>query len=518
MATDPVGAATDVPPTLFAQTRGVRIAYQDFGVESPVVVAIPPMAQNLEVAWEWPGIRAMFERFGSFSRWIQFDKRGTGASDRRSRMPGIDERVEDLRAVMDAAGVERAFLYGASEGGPTCLLFAATYPDRVSGIVLHGSGAYTDRPDLAPDVLAARRQSYAAAADAWGTPDSPWVDAFAPSLASDEAFRRWHQRYERLAADRESLIELYDISLGVDVREVLPDLNVPMLLLHRKDDSIISVSYAREVAQAVPGAELVELEGSDHFAYAGDQSWLDVMERFVTGTVQPPRADASQGSKARINTMGRFAVNVNGGDVSNAEWGSKKARQLCKRLVAARGWPILRDELCEMLWPDELDVDRLGARLSVQLSHVRRVLGGGVVADRQTVALDLDEVATDLEVIMTATDDGVIVDSYTGEFLAEDVYDDWTRGPRDEARSRFVASARRLGEQAVASGDWQLAGSLARKLLAADRFDDRAYRLAMASCRGLGDSPGVRQLHRQWSDARSEIGLESPEIDDLGRR
>ncbi len=518
MATDSVGAPTGVPPTLFAQTRGARIAYQDFGLESPVVVAIPPTAQNVEVSWEWPDVRVMLERFGSFSRWIHFDKRGTGASDRRSRMPGIDERVEDLRAVMDAAGVDQAFLYGASEGGPTCLLFAVTYPERVQGIILHGSGAYTERPDQTLEVRDARRLRYAAVADIWGTPESPMVDHFAPSLAHDDAFRRWHQRYERLASDRESLIELYDISLDVDVREVLPNLKVPTLLLHRKDDPIIPLSYAQEVAAAVPGAELVELEGNDHFAYAGDQSWLDVLERFVTGTVRPSPLVNPQRSKARIQTMGRFTVSVSGADVPIAEWGSRKARQLCKRLVAARGWPVVRDELCELLWPGEVDIDRLGARLSVQLSHVRRVLGGGVVADRQTVALNLDEVATDLEEIMTATDDRVVVDTYAGDFLPENVYDDWTRGPRDEARARFVASAVRLGVQAVEVSDWDLAALLSRKLLDADRYDDKGYRLAIAACRGLGDASGVRRLHQQWSNALSEMGIDVPDLETLDER
>jgi len=260
---------------------------------------------------------------------------------------------------------------------------------------------------------------------------------------------------------------------------------------------------------------VVELEGDDHFAYVGDQPWLDVLERFVTGTVHPARAAVRQRSKARIQTLGRFSVNVRGSDVANAEWGSRKARQICKRLVAARGWPVLRDELCEMLWPDELEIDRLGARLSVPLSRVRRVLGGGVVADRQTVALDLGEVATDLEVVMKATDDGVIVDSYTGVFLPEDVYDDWTRGPRDEARSRFVASALRLGEQAIDAGQWDLAMSLARKVLDVDRNEDKAYRLAIDSCHRCADAPGARRVHRQWSDALSEIGLEAPDLDTL---
>jgi len=137
------------PPIRFAAGRGARIAYQDFGQEEPIVVGVPPLAQNLELAFDAPIKRLMFERFAAFARWIQFDKRGTGSSDRRVRVPGIDERVDDLRAVMDAAEVDRAHLFGQSEGGPMAILFAVTYPERVESLILFGTGA-TPRPTAAP--------------------------------------------------------------------------------------------------------------------------------------------------------------------------------------------------------------------------------------------------------------------------------------------------------------------------------------------------------------------------------
>ena len=225
-------SSLNVPPIQFAEARGARIAYQDYG-DGPTVIGVPPTAQNVEVAWTWPAVASMLEQFGSFARWIQFDKRGTGASDRRSQMPGIDERVHDLEAVMTAAGVERSFLYGASEGGPMCLLFAATYPERVQGVILHGAAAYTERPDLDGDALAERRKGFDAFCALYGTDKSPMVDAFAPSLANDDEFRAWHQRYERVASDRESLRQLLEISLGIDVRDILPQIEAPVLLMHR---------------------------------------------------------------------------------------------------------------------------------------------------------------------------------------------------------------------------------------------------------------------------------------------
>ena len=139
-------AVSTIPPVRFAQARGARLAYQDFGDGPATVVAVPPLAQNVEAAWEWPELRSMLERFATFSRWVCFDKRGTGASDRRVRVPGIDERVDDFRAVMDAAAIDRAFLYGASEGGPMALLFALTYPERVESLVTTAECAAAEKP------------------------------------------------------------------------------------------------------------------------------------------------------------------------------------------------------------------------------------------------------------------------------------------------------------------------------------------------------------------------------------
>ena len=232
------------PPIHFADGRGARIAYQDFGQEQPVIVGVPPLAQNLELAFEAPIKRAMFERFASFARWIQFDKRGTGASDRRVRVPGIDERIDDLRAVMDAAEVDRAHLFGQSEGGPMAILFAATYPDRVQSLILFGTGPRSTRrytEEQLPDVKGMLDQM----ADQWGTSDSMILPAFAPSAAQDPALSQWWPRYERNSADRDSLRELLDLNLEIDVTEVLDQVTVPTLVIHRVDDPIVPVALGR---------------------------------------------------------------------------------------------------------------------------------------------------------------------------------------------------------------------------------------------------------------------------------
>ena len=498
-----------VPQVRFAQARGARIAFQDFG-SGPAVVSVPPFAQNIEVAWDWPGVRAMFERFGSFSRWINHDKRGTGASDRNRGIAGLDERVEDLRAVMDHAELEEAFLFGASEGGPMCLLFAATYPDRVNGVILNGSGAYIVPPE---DVDPGRRATFAERTDylaaTWGTPESPMADAFSPSLAGDAEYRRWLERYNRLSADRESVRDLLAMIMDVDVRGVLADVNVPVLIQHRTGDLIVPVEGGRAVAEAISGAQLIEYDGIDHFAFAGDQGWLDDVERFVTGTLQD-RRPRSQQARVTIRTLGRFAVEVDGQEVPTSAWRSRLPRQLCKRLVAARGWPVTREQLFDMLWPDETDTGKLGARLSVQLSSVRRVLGGGVIADRQTVALNLKEISTDLEHLHGAADDEQVVTTYCGEFLPEEHEAEWAAGVRDEARAVFSTAARRLASSATEADDHSRAAALARRLIEEDRYDEAAHRLHVDALLASGDDAGARRAHRRWTSCLDEIDVVVP--------
>jgi len=496
---------TDVPPILFAQARGARIAYQDFG-EGPVVLAIPPLAQNIELAWEWPDIRSMFERFAAFCRFIHFDKRGTGASDKHGGVSELDQQVDDVRSVMDAAGVDRAHLFVQSEGGPMSILFAATYPNRVESLTLFGTGATMVDPDLSPEDRAELPKRADLVARQWGTPESPIVDRFAPSLAGNHEFRTWHQRYERNAATKHSLRQLFDISISADVRELLPTIDAPTLVMHRTGDRI-PIEWGRALAAGIRGARFVELEGDDHFSYAGDTGpWFDEFERFITGSVSPRREPFRRPS-VDIATLGRFAVNVDDAEVPVSEWGSRLARQLLKRLVAARGWPVTRDELMDLLWPDEHDRSKLSARLSVQLSTVRRVLGGGVIADRQSARLDLDEVSTDLEVFYRATDDNAIVSTYSGPFLPEDVYDDWTGPVREEARSRFAAAARRLATDALARGETGRAVDLGRRLLDSDRYDDGAHQLLVEALFAAGEPASARRAHDDRRTAMSEIGI-----------
>ena len=503
--------------TRFAPARGARLAYQIFGSGDQTVVAIPPLAQNIELSWEQPDIRRMLERFGSFCRYLHFDKRGTGCSDRRSQVADIDERVDDVRAVMDHAGIEHAHLFGSSEGGPMTLLFAATYPDRVDSVILFGSGAATFPQELSASELDDIRARQRLAIERWGTPESMIAARFAPTLAAaDPSFVAWHQRYERFAASTDSLQDLIELALRVDVSDALPNVVAPILIIHRTEDLAVPIECGRHVAATVPGARMFEQEGPDHYAYAGDvDGWMDEFERFVTGEVRSEPVARRSRPSAHVTTLGRFAVRVDGEEVPTSAWGSRRARQLCKRLVAARGWPVTRDELFDLLWPDETDRQRLGARLSVQLSTVRRVLGGGVIADRESIRLDLAEVSTDLEAFHRSRDDEAVVAAYHGEFLPDDVYEDWATSTRTEVRTRFVLAARRLAQTAVEHGDHQRAVELGGQLIEVDPYDEQAHRLRVTGLLRAGSVHEAERAHANWGEVMAELGVPVPAWDEL---
>jgi pimeloyl-ACP methyl ester carboxylesterase/DNA-binding SARP family transcriptional activator len=495
-----------LPETRFARTPGgSSIAYQCVGDRAVSIVSVPPMAQNIEMAWEWPAIRRMFEGFATFSRFVPFDKRGTGMSNRSLDIPRLDERVDELSAVLDHAGLDHTYLMGTSEGGPMTLMFAATYPERVQGVILESTAAW-----LAPG--ATQRERFVAG---WGTSESITVDLFAPSLAGDVEFRRWHERYERNAASRDAIGVLVDLAGQMDARGVLHRIECPVLILHRVGDRIVPIEAARETCGLLRShgveVELVEMPGEDHFLYATDLALaLGAIERFTTGEVSdrtltwgPYRTD--------IVTMGHFDVVVDGTAVPTSAWGSKRARTLLKRLVVARGQSVTRDELIELLWPEGGDVDRLGARLSVQLCAVRRILRGGIIADRSSVRLDLDHVDVDLEGWFALNDDGAIVAGFHGELMSEDRYEDWTASLREEVRARFGAAARRLAE----ASDPKEAIELWRRLLAQDPYDEAAHRSLVATLRAEGRLGEARVAYQTYVAAMDDLGVDSTTWDAL---
>lgn len=274
------------PRTHYVQNGDVDIAYQVVG-DGPIdIVFVMGWVSHLEYFWKHHLFASFLERLASFSRLILFDKRGTGLSDRVpiDRLPTLEQRMDDVRAVMDAVGSERAVLVGVSEGGPMCALFAATYPERTSGVVMFGTYAKriwdADYP-WAPTITV-RNAFFDLVKRDWGTPVG--IEDRAPSMAADPEFRRWWAEYLRMGASPSAAVALTKMNADIDVRDILPLVRVPTLVMHRSGDKCLKVEEGRYVAEKISGARFVELDGIDHLPFVGDQEEvLREIEDFVAG-------------------------------------------------------------------------------------------------------------------------------------------------------------------------------------------------------------------------------------------
>lgn len=304
------------PETHYARSGDVHIAYQVIG-EGPLdLVFVHGFISNLEVQWEDPGFAHLLSRLAAFSRLIVFDKRGTGLSDRvpLDALPNLEQRMDDVRAVMDAARSRRAALVGSSEGGPMAMLFAATYPQRTRALVLYGAYANFYRWVSPPEKLEA---FIANAEQTWGTGEM--LRAFAPGLFGNARFRDWWARWERLGASPSAAIALARMNALIDVRHVPAAIRVPTLVLHRRDDVRINVEGGRFLAANIPGAKHVELEGSDHLMWVGDiDRIVDEIEEFLTGAhLPPPPVDRSLATMLLVDVPDADRLSVRAGD---ADW------------------------------------------------------------------------------------------------------------------------------------------------------------------------------------------------------
>lgn len=273
------------PDTRYATAAdGVNIAYQVAGEGERDLVLVPGWIFNIEVAWEHPSFESFMRRLTRNFRVILFDKRGSGLSDRNIGASTMEERVDDVRAVMDAAGSQHAALLGWSEGGNIAAFFAATNPDRADGLILWAAGArYKKAPDypigLSKDFLLAARELLT---KQWGKGLGAYVAA--PSRADDEAFRRWFGRYERLSVSPGEGAVTLEVNLELDTTEVLRMVRTPTLVMHNDGDALIPVEFARYIADQVPDSKLVELSGRDHlFWFSNTNEVLGEIEDFLLG-------------------------------------------------------------------------------------------------------------------------------------------------------------------------------------------------------------------------------------------
>jgi pimeloyl-ACP methyl ester carboxylesterase/DNA-binding winged helix-turn-helix (wHTH) protein len=289
-------SAVFIPKTHYAVSTGdVNIAYQVVG-EGPLdLVFVMGWVSHLEYLWREPSSARFLARLASFSRLILFDKRGTGLSDRvpLSELPTLEQRMTDVHAVMDAVGSKRAALLGVSEGGPMCALFAATYPERTSALIMLGTYAKRIKSDDYPwaPTEGEREEFLAEVKRDWGGPVG--LEERAPSVADDAAFREWWAAYLRMGASPAAALALTRMNAAIDVRGVLPSVRVPTLVLHRSEDACLPVEGGRYVASRIPGAKYVEMEGRDHLPFVGDQDAIvEEIEEFLTGARHESQADS----------------------------------------------------------------------------------------------------------------------------------------------------------------------------------------------------------------------------------
>jgi pimeloyl-ACP methyl ester carboxylesterase len=314
--------------THYADSNGVSIAYQVHG-DGPVdLVLVPGFVSQVELLSEEPSTARFFRRLASFSRMVVFDKRGQGLSDRPGRPPTLEESMDDLRAVIEAAGLERPAVFGISEGGPMSALLAATYPNEVSSLILFGTFArMLEAPDFPHGIPEA-------ALDRWGeVVRRDWggavaLDVWAPGRVGDREFERWWARLLRQGTSPAGAIALMDLYREMDVRSILPTIDVPTLVLHRGGDRMVPVAQGRYLAETIPGARFVELPGDDHLPFAGDLDVVvDEVEEFLVGS-----RGAAESERALATIL---FTDIVGSTEKAAELGDRGWRQLLERHDAA---------------------------------------------------------------------------------------------------------------------------------------------------------------------------------------
>jgi class 3 adenylate cyclase len=271
---------------------GVSIAYQVVGDGERDIVFVPQTFSAVEALWEHPTVARFFERLGGLGRVILFDRRGTGMSDRTGGTASLEEQVDDVHAVMDAAEARRADLIAIMEGAPMAMLFAASAPERVRSLTLYAAFARSTNADDYPAAWSAeeRAEAMRIMVEHWG--EGGFAARFAPSHADDAGLREWLGRLQRMSLGPGEAAAAMDLNGRLDVRHVLGSIRVPTLLLHRTHDAGIGVEHSRYLAEHIPGARLVELDGADTFPFLGDSAAvIGEVDEFLTGDRRPPDHD-----------------------------------------------------------------------------------------------------------------------------------------------------------------------------------------------------------------------------------
>ncbi len=329
------------PTTRYANSGDLSIAYQVFGKDAPDLIIAPGFVSHAEEIWHLPRLAEPLAKLASFARVISYDKREQGLSDRIGRPPTIEEMMDDLKAVLDAVGSERAVVMGVSEGGPTAALFAAGHPDRVSHLVLWGSYARiswaADYPHgFKPEQLAIWREMIT---EQWGGPVG--MDLFAPSWVGDaEAEADW-ARLLRVGTSPRGAIGLIDLYGQLDVRDALQLVSVPTLVMHTADDRLVPAALGRHLADQIEGARYLEFPGGDHLiAAAGSEAVIGEVEEFVTGTRAEQPASRILATVLFTDIVGSTELVAELGDQRWRELLDKHDSVVAQQIEGHRGRPI----------------------------------------------------------------------------------------------------------------------------------------------------------------------------------
>ena len=249
----------ETPRTYYAKSGDVHVAYQAFGDGDIDLVLVPGWTSHLDVWWDSQVSSSWLQRMGEYARVLVFDKRGTGLSDRSDTVPGLDERMDDIRAVMDHAGCQSAAVLGWSEGGTLAALFAASHPDRCSALVLQGAFAKFESWFPSDREL---QEFFSYVENSWGTGTS--YPKYSPSMTGDSRYHAWWARRERSGASPGLAVKLMQLNSAIDASAILPSVAVPTLVIHRSSDLVVDIDGGRQLANLIPNAELYEVPGTDH--------------------------------------------------------------------------------------------------------------------------------------------------------------------------------------------------------------------------------------------------------------
>src|SRR5215210_1175068 len=309
------------PEIRYAKSGDVHIAYHVFGHGPENIIIIPGFISHVEHSWDSPNQARWLNHLATRARVVIFDKRGTGLSDRLGQLPNLDQRMDDARAVMDAAGIERAAIMGVSEGGSLAVLFAASHPERCSALILYGS--FSRFSDWFPTKQ--KFDGFLNYVDtAWGTGSS--VAAFAPSKKGDAEFQRWWSRFERLGGSPSAVINLMRMNSEINIDNILSSVLVPTLVLHRTEDPTVSIQAGRFLAAHIANAKLVELDGPDHIYWLGDNALqlADLVSNFTAQSAADPHVPDE--SRRMLATV--LFTDIVGSTLRAHELGDKGWREL----------------------------------------------------------------------------------------------------------------------------------------------------------------------------------------------